>query len=725
MVRKKRKMTKKKNQTSVVYLIALIFILVLMLGLFQLGLFGQFIDYSMIYIAGSARYFTYVIAFLMVLYYAVNKKYLPMSRRVTGWLLLQVTLCMLLAGIFYMMGHTSVRTFNQIFEIETHPGMHFQGGGVVGFYFYSILAKLISTVGAFVFITILMTISILLIMNRSIRRSSKELFDYLETKFEKKQSKPKRNKMNKDLNEIKDVSDFVEVKPDDGLVENDEIEETSIPVDEHKQVKNEEIDDLDDAPVVYLDDQQRDYQLPPIDLLDAPKNNVKQDTRFVKKRGQLLEATLKNFGVNVKVNQIKIGPSVTQYEVQPAVGVKVNRIVNLSNDLALALAAKDIRIEAPIPGKSAVGIEVPNTTTTMVTLREVISEVPKSAGKLTVALGRDIEGDPIFTTLNELPHLLVAGATGSGKSVCINGIITSILMNALPSDVKLLMIDPKMVELSVYNGIPHLLSPVVTNPQKAAQSLQKIVGEMERRYDIFSHVGVRNIEGYNNYLNRQNLELGEKNALMPYTVVIIDELADLMMVASKDVETAIMRLTQMGRASGIHLIVATQRPSVDVITGLIKANIPSRIAFSVSSQIDSRTILGMQGAEKLLGRGDMLYLPSDESKPIRIQGAFLSDKEVESVVDFVTKQQSANYDNTMEVTDADLEVTSEDDLYGEAMQFVITSKKASASLLQRQFRIGYNRAARLIDDLERNNIVGPQAGSKPRKVLITEDELED
>jgi S-DNA-T family DNA segregation ATPase FtsK/SpoIIIE len=445
--------------------------------------------------------------------------------------------------------------------------------------------------------------------------------------------------------------------------------------------------------------------------------------KTIKQRGQLLESTLKNFGVNAKVSQIRIGPAVTQYEVQPAMGVKVSRIVNLSNDIALALAAKDIRIEAPIPGKSAVGIEVPNNSVSMVTLREVLEEEPAAENKLKVVLGRNISGDAITAELNKMPHLLVAGSTGSGKSVCINGIITSILMNAKPHEVKLMMIDPKMVELNVYNGIPHLLTPVVTNPQKAAQALQKIVGEMERRYDLFSHTGTRNIEGYNQYLMRQNNELEEKNAKLPYIVVIVDELADLMMVASKDVESAIMRIAQMARAAGIHLIIATQRPSVDVITGLIKANIPSRIAFAVSSQIDSRTILDSQGAEKLLGRGDMLFLPSGQSKPTRIQGAFLSDKEVESVVNYVTKQQSANYVKELEPDDiVTQETPSEDALYFDALQFVVTNQKASASLLQRQFRIGYNRAARLIDELEMNQVIGPASGSKPRQVLINETE---
>lgn len=342
----------------------------------------------------------------------------------------------------------------------------------------------------------------------------------------------------------------------------------------------------------------------------------------MQRKGQVLENTLKDFGVNAKVTQIKIGPAVTQYEIQPAQGVKVSKIVNLHNDIALALAAKDVRIEAPIPGRSAVGIEVPNEKISLVSLKEVLDEKFPSNNKLEVGLGRDISGDPITVPLNEMPHLLVAGSTGSGKSVCINGIITSILLNAKPHEVKLMLIDPKMVELNVYNGIPHLLIPVVTNPHKAAQAFRKIVAEMERRYDLFQHSSTRNIKGYNELIRKQNQELDEKQPELPYIVVIVDELADLMMVAGKEVENAIQRITQMARAAGIHLIVATQRPSVDVITGIIKNNIPSRIAFAVSSQTDSRTIIGTGGAEKLLGKGDMLYVGNGDSSQTRIQGAF-------------------------------------------------------------------------------------------------------
>ncbi|PHK48995.1 DNA translocase FtsK [Staphylococcus edaphicus] len=465
------------------------------------------------------------------------------------------------------------------------------------------------------------------------------------------------------------------------------------------------------------------YTIPPLSLLKQPAKQKATSKAEVQKKGQLLETTLKNFGVDARVTQIKIGPAVTQYEIQPAQGVKVSKIVNLHNDIALALAAKDIRIEAPIPGRSAVGIEVPNDKISLVSLKEVLDEKFPAHNKLEVGLGRDISGDPITVELNKMPHLLVAGSTGSGKSVCINGIITSILLNAKPHEVKLMLIDPKMVELNIYNGIPHLLIPVVTNPHKASQALEKVVAEMERRYDLFQHSSTRNIEGYNEAIRRQNLELDEKQSELPYIVVIVDELADLMMVAGKEVENAIQRITQMARAAGIHLIIATQRPSVDVITGLIKNNIPSRIAFAVSSQIDSRTIIDSSGADKLLGKGDMLYVANGGSTRTRVQGAFLSDQEVQDVVNYVVEQQKANYVKEME-PDAPVEkseMKSEDALYDEAYLFVIEQQKASTSLLQRQFRIGYNRASRLMDDLERNQVIGPQKGSKPRQILVDLD----
>lgn len=461
------------------------------------------------------------------------------------------------------------------------------------------------------------------------------------------------------------------------------------------------------------------YKLPPFKLLAKPNNSGKAgDQNDYMQTARKLEATLESFGVRAKVLEVVRGPAVTRYEIQPDIGVKVSRIVNLTDDIALALAAKDIRMEAPIPGKSAIGIEVPNPEVSIVTMREVMeTQIFQDAeSRLSIAFGRDISGQTIIGNLAKMPHLLVAGATGSGKSVCINGIITSILYKAKPDEVKFLMVDPKMVELNVYNGIPHLLAPVVTDPKRASLALKKIVVEMEKRYELFSKSGTRNVEGYNNLMK------DNPAAVLPYIVVIVDELADLMMVAANDVEDAICRLAQMARAAGIHLIIATQRPSVDVITGLIKANIPSRIAFGVSSNVDSRTILDMPGAEKLLGRGDMLFLPMGASKPIRVQGAFMSDQEVEAIVQYVSSQGEADYDESIvpEVDDAMTDDQEpQDELYDQAVQIVLEAKQASVSLLQRRMRVGYTRAARLIDSMEARGVIGPYEGSKPREVLMS------
>lgn len=465
------------------------------------------------------------------------------------------------------------------------------------------------------------------------------------------------------------------------------------------------------------------YQVPSMNNLKLPPHTDQSgEFEIIQDNARKLEQTFQSFGVKATVTQVHLGPAVTEYEVLPDRGVKVSKIVGLQDDLALALAAKDIRIEAPIPGKSAVGIEVPNTEVAIVSLREVLEskENNKPNEKLLIGLGRDITGEAKLAKLNKMPHLLVAGSTGSGKSVCINSIIISILMRSKPHEVKMMMIDPKMVELNVYNGIPHLLAPVVTDARKASQALKKVVSEMERRYDLFSHTGTRNIEGYNEQIDKFNEENGEKHPKMPFIVVIVDELADLMMVASSDVEDSITRLAQMARAAGIHLIIATQRPSVDVITGIIKANIPSRIAFAVSSAIDSRTILDMGGAERLLGRGDMLFLPAGESKPVRVQGAFVSDQEVEKIVDFVIGQQKAQYQEEMIPSDEeeiqDLDDT--DELYEEAVQLVAAQDTASVSFLQRKLKIGYARAARIMDQMEERGVVGPAEKSKPRDVLI-------
>ena len=492
----------------------------------------------------------------------------------------------------------------------------------------------------------------------------------------------------------------------------------------------------DDAPVEvdFTPKELLQYKLPTIDLFapDKPKSQSKEKN-IVRKNIRILEDTFKSFNIDVKVERAEIGPSVTKYEVKPAVGVRVNRISNLADDLALALAAKDVRIEAPIPGKSLVGIEVPNSEIATVSFRELWEQAKTDPNKLLeVPLGKAVDGSARSFDLARMPHLLVAGSTGSGKSVAVNGIISSILMKARPDQVKFLMVDPKMVELSVYNDIPHLLIPVVTNPRKAAKALQKVVDEMENRYELFSKFGVRNIAGYNAKVEDWNAQSQEKQIPLPLIVVIVDELADLMMVASKEVEDAIIRLGQKARAAGIHMILATQRPSVDVISGLIKANVPSRVAFAVSSGTDSRTILDENGAEKLLGRGDMLFKPIDENHPVRLQGSFISDDDVERIVTFIKEQASADYDESFDPGDVSENAfggasssngggSEGDPLFEEAKALVLETQKASASMIQRRLSVGFNRATRLMEELEEAGVIGPAEGTKPRKVLMTQE----
>ena len=473
------------------------------------------------------------------------------------------------------------------------------------------------------------------------------------------------------------------------------------------------------------------YEFPPIDLLKEVKHTGKDySTKELKEIAIKLQKTLASFGVEAKVTNVTRGPTVTRYELQPSVGVKVSKILNLADDIALNLAAKSIRIEAPIPGKSAVGIEVPNKTTDMVTLREVIEseEFENAASRVSFGLGKSIEGTAYVADISKMPHMLISGSTGSGKSVCINSIIMSILYKAKPNEVKLILIDPKVVELGVYNGIPHLLIPVVTDPKKAAGALNWAVQEMVNRYNLFASKGVRDIKGYNELLRNEGDE-----GVLPQIVIIVDELADLMMVAPNDVEDAICRLAQMARAAGMFLIIATQRPSVDVITGIIKANIPSRIAFTVSSQVDSRTILDMGGAEKLLGRGDMLFLPIGESKPIRLQGAFVSDSEVERVVETVKGTTPAVYNENIieKLAKADLPAAAQDEeddcdeYLTDAIELAVNLGQISASMIQRKFKVGYARAARIVDQMEERGIISESQGSKPRKTLISKEEWEE
>ena len=498
-----------------------------------------------------------------------------------------------------------------------------------------------------------------------------------------------------------------------------ELKEKILPHRSHAEELDEHHAAIKPTPTNAVPHSNQNYQLPPLSLLTKVANaDQSQERKLIAFNKQKLKATFDSFKVDVAIKDAVMGPAVTRYEIQPAIGVKVSKIVNLSDDLALALAAKDLRIEAPIPGKSLIGIEVPNRTVAMVGFRDVMApQYFHQDRPLEVPLGRDIEGNVITCDLSKMPHLLIAGATGSGKSVMINDMITALLMRNRPEAVKLMLIDPKMVELNAYNDVPHLLTPVVTDSRKAADALNKAVKEMERRYNVFAKTGVHKMQEYNQKV-ANDPSLGEP---MPYIVIVVDELADLMMVAGNEVESAIIRLAQMARAAGMHMIIATQRPSVDVITGLIKANIPSRIAFAVSSSIDARTILDTSGAEKLLGRGDMLYKPMDVSKPVRVQGAYIATQDVVNVVDFIKQEQTAVYDDNMMPTAApaaDDEQSSTDELYPEAVAFVAQKKAASVSMLQRRFRIGYNRAARLVDEMEAQGIVGPMMGSKPRQVFL-------
>ncbi len=580
------------------------------------------------------------------------------------------------------------------------------------------------------------------------------IVDFVQNSIEKSKSiikKKEKNSDSKDKDEEEKKSPVVIINDNNAPKEDTDSAEPKLvisSIDELKRMNNEvrEEKEEENKPVEVVENVQTafksNYILPTLSLLKPPERKKSLNNQAViEKNIMILEKTLRDFGIIGKVVEVNSGPSVTQYEMEIQTGTKLSKLLSINRELSLALAKKDIRIEAPIPGKSTVGIEIPNETVAMVSLREILENVPqnKVGNKLLVALGKNIMGKSLFAEIDKTPHLLVAGATGSGKSVCINCIIASILMRAKPDEVKLVLVDPKKVELSVYNGIPHLLMPVVTDPKKANVALQKMVDEMERRYDELEEKNVRNIKGYNEWVDKENQVRSEddKIAKMPYIVVIVDELADLMMVAGKEVEDSIMRITQKARAAGIHLIVATQRPSTDVITGVVKANIPSRISFAVSSGIDSRTILDQTGAEKLLGKGDMLFLPMGESSPERIQGAYVSDEEIESLVAYTVEQQKAQYDEKFMNLNAakdmgnagsgvhETEEEYDDPLYDEIVEFVITSGKASASLLQRRFKLGYNRAARIVDLLEERGIIGPQNGSKPREVLVKIDNSEN
>ena len=592
----------------------------------------------------------------------------------------------------------------------------YTGGGIIGGLLATLFVSLFDIMGTYIICAVLAIFGVIMLFNITLL----DVFEFITKPFKKK---PTLEQIAKEGAKELDSQDKEE---DDKIVITniEQITTKEEPMTHIEEVSYEENE---------IKDYDNEYVLPPLDLLVGSKNKGKvNSTEFITHNNKILEKVFNDFGISGKVVEVHVGPTVTQYEIELKAGTKVNKILSINREIALALAAKDVRIQAPIPGKSTIGIEIPNPSTSEVKIKDILAGIPKKLdnSKLVAPLGLDIMGNIQYFEINKAPHMLVAGATGSGKSVCINNIITSILMRAKPDEVKMILVDPKKVELNCYEGIPHLMRPVVTDPKKAAVALQKVCMIMEERYDMFANTGTRNIAAYNEYVEKNKNRKPELEKL-PFILVIIDELADLMMVASKEVEESIMRITQLARAAGIHLIVATQRPSTDVITGLIKSNIPTRLSFMVSSNVDSRTILDMGGAEKLLGKGDMLFLPPGESSPIRIQGSYVSDEEINRVVEFVKRSGKPVYDEKM----ADLDkgpkeensshsenLDGEDPLYNEIVEFAVKTGKISASLIQRKYRLGYNRAARIIDTLEEKGIIGPQNGSKPREVLVRLEE---
>ncbi|WP_286669534.1 DNA translocase FtsK [Thomasclavelia cocleata] len=744
--RSKKSKQEQLSEDLKIRIIAVTGLFLIVVAAMKLGPIGEQLNFLCTYILGNFVGIGYI-ALIIISFYVVYYAKLPRFNGPNA-----IGLYLLTGSILIFMSSlsedniTGMKVVNQY--IATAPCNR---GGFIGAILYGMFSYLFDKTGAIIAGGFTLFISIAL----------------LGSKFYVKHNKKEKNKLKKKKGKQQNTSKFIDfftkkrdiaffpddifemdekksekktsarihtahLEEDDSLSSALEFDEKSMTLEiKNKEPKIHENDNLKPKQKV-----NKNYRLPALSLLKNPVSKKSGDNKGnALEKADALTNVLHEFGVNASISDIFIGPSVTKYELKLETGIRVNKIIQLQDDIKLALAAKDIRIEAPIPGKPAVGVEIPNSVATMVTFKEVIKDIPKElqSNKLLVPLGKDVSGKTIYAELNKMPHLLIAGATGSGKSVCVNTIICSILMRARPDEVKFILVDPKKVELTNYNGIPHLLAPVVTDPKKAAAVLQEVVAEMERRYDLFAGANVRNIEGYNNYVHKKNsdLPLDEQLEVLPFHIIILDEVADLMMVASKQVEDCIMRIAQMARAAGIHLIVATQRPSTDIITGVIKANIPSRIAFAVSSGIDSRTILDTSGAEKLLGKGDMLFSPMGSSSPIRVQGAFVSDEEVSAISHHTANQQEANYDekyinvklNTTTSNAASKE--EEDEEYEMCRSFVINAQKASTSLLQRQFRIGYNKAARIIDQLEADGVIGPQIGSKPREVYIRGYQEED
>ena len=721
MAKKKARKQKKEQPSYSIELKGIVLILIMIIGCCPFGVTADVIKGFAGFLAGG-WYILPLLATGTAGIYMMVKRERPdfLTSRLVGLYVLALGV-LILSHTEYIkaLGNDNISaweiitaTVDNLMAFVNHTA-DIQGGGMLGAIFSVIGVKLLTLEGTRVVCIALIVCGLIMFTGVSIY----DAVGYMKNKVKK----AKEVKINKRAEKAAKEAEEEYENEDKKVVISSIDELPKEPIKEEVPLEKEE---------VHIDS--KGYNKPPMGLLIKPKikkEAIKANQDSIKENVTELEKVIKDFGVEGKVVAANIGPSVTQYELEIKSGTRLSKITALNKEIALELGAKDVRIQAPIPGKKTVGIELPNKSIMAVSIREILEAVPKSKdnSRLLVALGKSIMGNPVWCEIDKTPHLLVAGSTGSGKSVCINSMITSILMRTKPDEVKLVLVDPKKVELSMYNGVPHLLTPVVTYPKKANIVLQKIVKIMEDRYDLFEGSKTKNIAGYNAYVDKKNESLpdDEKINRLPYIVVIIDELADLMLVAAKEVEDSIMRITQMARAAGIHLIVATQRPSTDVITGVVKANIPSRISFAVSSSIDSRTILDMSGAEKLLGKGDMLFLPQGESIPTRVQGTFVSDDEIKAVVDYTISQQKAMYDTSLTVSDEDRGATTmtEDDdyeepLYNEIREFVITQGKASASLLQRRFRLGYNRAARCIDLLEERGIVGPPNGSKPREVLV-------
>jgi len=736
-----KKTNKKKNNIPTLSkeayrsLYFVISILIVILSVLQMGIIGRFFDSFFKYLFGSFSYIFYLIIIAIPIYYILDKKLKSPILVASVFILIDFLFQLVLIGN----KDTNYISFSDIYNNK----VSLYGGGIISYYPVKLLIYLLSYYGSLLIVISAIITIIVLYLNINYRSFVLKIKYYVSNAFERdtyveeKESNIEASEF--EINDTEDLNNensneqrYNDIKDKELVVDIREFpeEENTDEIVASRPTKRRIIEEVKEEPTQEIDkievneESYDNYVLPPITLLNNPTKKQTVTKGDIVEKSKILQSTFNNFGIEVKIVKAIVGPSITQFQILPTPGTKVSKIVNLSNDIALNLAAKDVRIEAPIPGKSLIGIEIPNTVNELVTMKEVFVN-DKDNSPLSVALGKDVSGEAMFTRIDKTPHLLIAGSTGSGKSVCVNTIITSILLKNKPDKVKLIMIDPKMVELSIYDGIPHLLTSVVTDPLKAADVLHKVVLEMESRYREFARTRVRNIEGYN--------KIAEKDPdykELPYIVVIIDELADLMMVSSKEVEESIARIAQKARAAGIHMIIATQRPSVDVITGVIKTNIPSRIAFAVSSSVDSRTILDKSGAETLLGKGDMLYLSADSSKPVRIQGAFLSDDEVEKVVDFVKSQSEAQYDPNMTPSEVSSQsggssADEADPLYKEVLLFIAKTQKASASLLQRRFKIGYNRAARIIDMLEEDGYIGPVDGSKPRKVFLEKEFAED